>query len=195
MLLQKSGKAVADLDLPPHLLNRQSSAQASSSKPPLSQQSSTSGSKATVLPIPTTAHTQSLSSSKSKQPHDQSLGKAQAKAFDDDLPASSRASTPSSKGKQRSQDSKAVNGKPETTSSPSVVRKVVPIKLDRTPRQVHQQAGASQDPPRQSADGAQQAAALIETQVECAIHSHQCQASQAMFSRDGVPCNIVGFLT
>ena len=197
VLLQKSGKAVADLDLPPHLLNKQSTAsQATSSKPPLSQQSSISGSKATVLPIPTTAQAHLTPSSKSKRAHGHSLA-AQAKASDDDLPASSRASTPSSKGKQRSQDSKAVSAKPETASSPSTVRRVVPIKLDKTPRQVRQQTGPSQVPSRQSPDAAQQASASSEPQVEYATHRHQCKAYCARdnaSSHDGIPCAAVALL-
>ena len=162
-LLQKTGKAAADLDLPPHMLNKPAMpAQATSSKPPLSHQSSTSvPTKATVLPIPMTAQTQPSPGSKSKKAHDQSPGKSRARATEEESPASSRASTPSGKGKQRSQDSGAVNGRPDPPllSSPSSARKVVPIKLDRAPRQ-------SEHQPRQPGDAAQHAGASNAAQVQ-----------------------------
>lgn len=162
--LQKTGKAGAELDLPPHMLNKQvAPSQAASSKPPLSHQPSTSvPSKATVLPIPMTAQTHPSPGSKSKRSFEQLPGKPRARATEEESLASSRASTPSGKGKQRSQDSRAVNGRPEPPmSSPGAARKVIPIKLDRAPRQTEQQAGLS----RQPSDAAQHAAASNEAQV------------------------------
>ena len=172
VFLQKSGKAAADLDLPPHMLNKHaSSSQAASSKPPLSHQSSTCGpTKATVLPIPMTGQTQPSPSSKSKKAHDQSPGKSRAQASAEESPTSSRPSTPSGKGKQRSQDSRGINGRPDVPSvpSPAAARRVVPIKLDRGPRQTEQQAGSS----RQPSDSAQHAAASNEAQVR---YKHDCK--------------------
>lgn len=151
--LQKAGKAVAELDLPPHLLNKQASS--APSKPPLGgHQHTTSGSsKATVLPIPMTGQTQATSTSKNKRVHEQSPSKAQARASEEESPMSSR-STPSGKGKHRSVENKCVSGKPEIghAASPAVTRKVVPIKLDRMPKQADQQAGSSQASSRQSSD-------------------------------------------
>lgn len=149
--------------MPPHLLNKPATAaQGASSKPPLSHhQSSTSAShKATVLPIPMT---KPPSSSNSKKPYDQSPGKSRAKAGKEESPGSSWASTPPGKGKQLSQESRAVSGRPDPSlmSSPTPPRKVVPIKLDRGPRQSEQQAGFS----RQPSDAAQNAAASSEAQV------------------------------
>ena len=161
VFLQKPSKA-ADLDLPPHMLNKPATAApGASSRPPLSHQSSTSAShKATVLPIPMTGPS---SSSKSKKTHDQSPGKSHAKPSEEESPASSRASTPSGKGKLRSQEGRAVNGRldPPVVSSPTPARKVVPIKLDRGPRQTEQQAG----PSRQSSDAIQSAATSNDAQV------------------------------
>ncbi|KAL3153031.1 hypothetical protein ABBQ38_012055 [Trebouxia sp. C0009 RCD-2024] len=161
---KKTGKTGADLDLPPHMLNKQAApSQAASSKPPLSHQSSTSASgKATVLPIPMTPQTQPSPGSKVKKTHDQSPGKGRARPPEEESPVSSRASTPSGKGKQRSQDSGVFNGRPEPPllSSPSSARKVVPIKLDRAPRQSEHQPRTS----RQAGDAAQHAAASSEAQ-------------------------------
>ena len=160
VFLQKPSKA-ADLDLPPHMLDKPAAAApGASSKPPLSHPTSTSAShKATVLPIPMTGP----SSSKSKKTYDQSPGKAPTKSREEESPASSRASTPSGKGKQRIQEGKAVSGRmdPPPMSSPTPARKVVPIKLDRGPRQTEQQTGSS----RQSSHVAQSAAASSEAQV------------------------------
>lgn len=160
-VVQKPSKP-ADLDLPPHMLNKPATAAlGASSKPPLSHQSSTSAShKATVLPIPMTGPS---SSSKSKKTHDQSPGKSQAKPSEEESPTSSRASTPSGTGKQRSQEGRAVSGRldPPPVSSPTPARKVVPIKLDRGPRQTDQQAGSS----RQPSDATQNAATSNNAQV------------------------------
>ena len=157
VLLQKSGKATADLDLPPHLLK------AASSKPPLAHQPSSSG-KATVLPIPTSTNTHP-SSSKSRKAQDQPPCTPQGKAGGEESPASSRPGTPSGK---TSQDRQAAHRKAETSQAPSpaVVRKVVPIKLDKTPRPSDKQAAPSQPASRQSSDAAQQAAASSEAQVQ-----------------------------
>lgn len=177
VFLQKPSKAAADLDLPPHMLNKPAAAApGASSKPPLGQQSSASAShKATVLPIPMTGPS---SSSKSKKTHDQSPGKARAKPSEEESPASSRASTPSGKGKQRTQDGRAVSGRldPPPMSSPTPARKVVPIKLDRGPRQTEQQAGSS----RQSSDATQDAATSNDAQVR---YEHDCKQPIA-----GVSC-------
>lgn len=163
--LQKPGKTGADLDLPPHMLNKQGAPpQAASSKPPLSHQSNSSVSgKATVLPIPMTAQTQASPGGKVKKTHDQFPGKARARATEEESSVSSRASTPSGKGKQHSQDSGGVNGRsePPLLSSPSSARKVVPIKLDRAPRQSEHQPKIS----RQPGDAAQHAAASNDPQV------------------------------
>ena len=166
VFLQKPSKA-ADLDLPPHMLNKPAAAApGASSKPPLSHQTSTSASqKATVLPIPMTGP----SSSKSKKTHDQSPGKALSKASEEESLASSRASTPSGKGKQRSQETVSGRLDPPPMSSPTPARKVVPIKLDRGPRQTEQQAGSS----RQSSNAAQSAAASSEAQVRYGHDSKQ----------------------
>ncbi len=149
LALQKSNKTNADLDLPPHLANKPAtSSQATLSKPSTSHQPSMSrpSSKANVVPIPISDQTQPSSSSKSKKPYDQSAGKGEARPDDGEPSASSRNTTPSRKGKQqRSQEgqSKVPNAKPDTFASPAVVRKVVPIKLDRTPRPADSQAGPS----------------------------------------------------
>ncbi|KAL3140973.1 hypothetical protein ABBQ32_005495 [Trebouxia sp. C0010 RCD-2024] len=162
---KKPGKTGADLDLPPHMLNKQGAPpQAASSKPPLSHQSNSSVSgKATVLPIPMTAQTQASPGGKVKKTHDQFPGKARARATEEESSVSSRASTPSGKGKQHSQDSGGVNGRsePPLLSSPSSARKVVPIKLDRAPRQSEHQPKIS----RQPGDAAQHAAASNDPQV------------------------------
>lgn len=177
VFLQKPSKAVADLDLPPHMLNKPAAAASgASSKPPLSQQSSTSAShKTTVLPIPMTGPP---SSSKSKKTHDQSPGKAGAKPTEEESPASSRASTPSGKGKQRTQEGRAVSGRLDQPpmSSPTPARKVVPIKLDRGPRQTEQQAGSS----RQSSGATQNAATTNDAQVQ---YEHHCKQPNAP-----IPC-------
>lgn len=169
------------------MLNKQAApSQAASSKPPLSHQSSTSASgKATVLPIPMTPQTQPSPGSKVKKTHDQSPGKGRARPPEEESPVSSRASTPSGKGKQRSQDSGVFNGRPEPPllSSPSSARKVVPIKLDRAPRQSEHQPRTS----RQAGDAAQHAAASSEAQVRyeqwgantCACCIHRCAFCEA----------------
>ena len=81
------------------------------------------------------------SSSNSKKAYDQSPGKSRGKLGKEESPGSGWASTPPAKGKQPSHESRAVSGRPDPPlmSSPTPPRKVVPIKLDRGPRQSEQQ--------------------------------------------------------
>lgn len=175
MWLQKSSKAPADMDLPPHLANQPvMSSQATPSKPNASHQSSmsrsNSSSKPTVVPIP--ASDQNRPSSSSRKRHEQPAGKAHARLEEEDFLAAGRNSTPSRKPKQpRSQDGKLSNSRPEAAATPAVVRKVVPIKLERTPRHADTQPGPARGSgaASQSNDQAHQPASSTEAQVNYPI--------------------------
>ena len=172
MWLQKSSKAPADMDLPPHLANQPvMSSQATPSKPNASHQSSmsrsNSSSKPTVVPIPASDQNRPSSSSR-KQP----AGKAHARLEEEDSLAAGRNSTPSRKPKQpRSQDGKLSNSRPEAAAMPAVVRKVVPIKLERTSRHADTQPGPARGSgaASQSNDQAHQPASSTEAQVNYPI--------------------------
>ncbi len=168
MHLQKSSKANADLDLPPHLANKPppSSSQTTPSKPPSNHQqtpaSRSSNSKPSVLPIPVSDASQPPSGSKGKKAYDQ--GKGQGRLDEEEPAASSRNSTPSKKAKQqRGQEGKGQSAKAETAAAPAtaVLRKVVPIKLDRPSRQGEAQAG-----PSGAASQSQQAVSSSDAQVQ-----------------------------
>jgi len=167
MDLQKSSKANADLDLPPHLANKPPpSSQTTPSKPPTSHQqtsaSRSSSSKPNVLPISISDASQPLSGSKGKKAYDQ--GKGQARLDEEESAASSRNSTPSRKAKQqRGQEGKGQSAKADTAAAPTtaVLRKVVPIKLDRPSRQREAQAG-----PSGAATQSQQAVSSNDAQVQ-----------------------------
>ena len=167
MILQKSSKANADLDLPPHLANKPPpSLQTTPSKPPSNHQqtsaSRSGNSKPSVLPISLSDASQPLAGSKGKKAHDQ--GKGQGRLDEEESAASSRNSTPSRKAKQqRGQEGKGQSAKAETAAAPAtaVLRKVVPIKLDRPSRQGEAQAG-----PSGAANQSQQAVGIDDAQVQ-----------------------------
>ncbi|DBA87338.1 TPA: hypothetical protein ACH3X1_004392 [Trebouxia sp. C0004] len=146
---KKSSKTNADLDLPPHLANKAPpSSQTTPSKPPSNHQqtpmSRSSNSKPSVLPISVSDASQPLSGSKGKKAYDQ--GKGHGRLDEEESAASSRNGTPSRKAKQqRGQEGKGQSAKAETAAAPAiaVLRKVVPIKLERPSRRGEAQAGPS----------------------------------------------------
>ena len=177
MDLQKSSKANADLDLPPHLANKPPpSSQTTPSKPPSNHQqtptSRSSNSKPSVLPIPVSDAGQPLSGSKGKKAYDQ--GKGPGRLDEDDSAEPSRNNTPSKKAKQhRGQEEKGKSAKADTPAAAApataVLRKVVPIKLDRSSRQGEAQAG-----PSGAANQSQQCVSGNDAQVQPLICSqHQ----------------------
>ena len=133
--------------------------------PPSHQQTSasrSSSSKPNVLPISVSDASQPVSGSKGKKAYNQ--GKGQGRLDEEEPAASSRNSTPSRKAKQqRGQDGKGQSAKAETAAAPAtaVLRKVVPIKLDRPSRQ-----GEAQAAPSGAANQSQQDVSSNDAQVQ-----------------------------